>query len=464
MTTIKEKWAGIYSCCADTLHNMKKIKSAGAVFNTNIDAVLKISGQKLAGLARENGLSGGDLSRTERFQLLTPQDVIKGIFRCFTRGIAEEWLAEDAAVYHWMAKNLGYDRLQLGGQAGIVANALAVCGLEQVLVHCSSLPAQQAQQFLPIENLRSFDEKGQLRQASEIDRRDDLPLIHWIIEFDRGDKLEYDGLKVICPKSNRFIATYDPLNSRLIMDENYLDYVGKNPPELMVLSGYHALTAEKSGIELAEGSIPVIESWQNNGSLVHLEVASTQDREVRKVIVEKIASRADSIGLNERETLDVLQVIGEERLAETCEANPSGVNLLKAIIQIKKKVGCRRLQLHMFGLYITLQDKDFPLTPEQNRRGMCLAATAAAGKAGTGSLNEAKNLLWAHGREVCDCGLEELRQIAVYTGEKSLYDSGIGMYEGFDVIAIPTILVEKPLTLVGMGDTISSLSLAGALY
>ena len=39
-----------------------------------------------------------------------------------------------------------------------------------------------------------------------------------------------------------------------------------------------------------------------------------------------------------------------------------------------------------------------------------------------------------------------------------------GIYEGneFDVIAIPTIIVPKPKTLVGMGDTISSISLIAA--
>ena len=113
----------------------------------------------------------------------------------------------------------------------------------------------------------------------------------------------------------------------------------------------------------------------------------------------------------------------------------------------------------MFGLYLTLQDKGFKITPEANLRGMMTAATIAAAKAGTGTID---NLLWAHGKEVSDVGLIEADGLAWATGQNDLAQNGIGRYRGWDLIVVPTILIEKPLTLVGMGDTISSLSLVGA--
>lgn len=119
-----------------------------------------------------------------------------------------------------------------------------------------------------------------------------------------------------------------------------------------------------------------------------------------------------------------------------------------------------RIQLHMFGLYITLQDKNFRITPEANLRGMMTAATIAAAKAGTGSID---NLLWAQGREVSDVGLIEADGLSWATGQNDLAQTGIGRFRNWDLIVAPTILIEKPLTLVGMGDTISSLSLVGAL-
>lgn len=462
MTDLKDFWAGHYAGVAETLNKMSAVKTVATAFNTNIDAVIKIKGERLVDFVRQSGMSWSELNKIDRYSLEKPTDVIKGIFRCFSRGIAEEWLA-NRHVYDWMVDNIGYDRLQMGGQGGIVANVLAVCGVKKVVNHCASLPEQQAKLFLNLDNLLAVDENGTIRKANDIHRKDDTPLIHWIIEFDKNDTFVFDGHEVVCPKSNRFIATYDPLNSHLVIDENFVSALNDDVPEAVVLSGYHALTSEQNGAELVKMSLPIIERWQNKGVLVHLEVASTQDIAVRKVIVGEVASRADSIGLNERETIDVLQVIGEEDLAEQCDKVCSAENILKAMLTIKQKVGSKRVQLHMFGLYLTLQDKDFPVTPRQNRNGMCLAATVAAGKAGTGNLNQKENLLWAKGHDVCDCGLDCLRKIAAVIRNDDFVAEGIGSYQGFDVIAVPTILVEKPVTLVGMGDTISSVSLIGAL-
>lgn len=455
-------WNRHYSGTAEVLAQMAKVESVATAFNTNIDAVLKISGKTLARIAADLGVEWEELNNPEHHYLQTPQDFVKGAFRCFSKGIAEEWLA-DKKVFDWMVKNIGFDRLQMGGQGGIVANAMAVCGVKKVYNHCSSLPEQQAKLFADLGNLLSFDENGMPQKAHKINRTTDVPLIHWIIEFNRGDSFELGEHKITCPKANRFIATYDPLNSRLVMDANFTAYLNQHPVNAVVLSGYHALTAENDGVSLVEGSAPVIKRWQNDGALIHLEVASTQDKLVRQAIVEKIASQADSIGLNEREAIEVLQVIGEDDLAAICEADTSAVNLLEAVLKIKQKVKCARIQLHMFGMYLTIQNKNFRLSPQQNRDGMCLAATIAAGKAGTGSLDNHDKLLWANGRDVCTEGLEALQAVGGYIGDDNFIDEGIGSYLDFDIIAVPTILIAKPVTLVGMGDTISSVSLIGAM-
>ena len=100
----------------------------------------------------------------------------------------------------------------MGGQGGIVANAMAVCGVQNVYVHCASAPKEQSQLFLDLPNLLTTDENGELQQASIVDRQAENALIHWIIEFDKGDALTIGNETYTCPKANRFIATYDPLN------------------------------------------------------------------------------------------------------------------------------------------------------------------------------------------------------------------------------------------------------------
>lgn len=460
---LKKNWLAKYRLVPANLAKMAEIESAATAFNTNVDAVLKINGKRLGELINAQSLTLADLLYDKETKLDSGKDAVRGIFKCFSKGIAEEWITEDKKVYDWMVKNLGYDRLQMGGQGGIVANVLAVAGVKKVYAHTNSLPKLQAEQFLPLDNLLSFDETGQEKPAYQIDRKTDIPLIHWIIEFDKGDSVVVEDEKFICPKSNRFIATYDPLNLHLVMDENFVQTSRKQKLEYVVLSGFHALTERNNGVKLQAGTLPIIEAWKKNGTLIHLEIASTQDKAVRKAIIETIAPKVDSIGINEREAIDILEVCGEEKLAEMCEKDTHSVCMFKALLKIKKILKAPRIQLHMFGLYMILQDKNFQISPEADLRGMMTAATVAAGKAGSGDLNRSANLLWAQGREVSDIGLKELEDLAEFIDDKRLPETGISEYDGFDLIAVPTILVEKPVTLVGMGDTISSVSLLSAL-
>lgn len=462
---LKQIWLEKFKTAPQTLSNLKKVEAVGAAFNTNIDAVLKLSGEKLLELIRANGLTWDDLSSVSKTRLDAGVDVLKGIFKCFSRGIAEEWIAEDITVYNWMVDNLGYDRLQMGGQCGIVSNALGACGVRRMYVHANSLPKLQADQFLPLNNIRSFDELGTDRPAYQINRVSDIPLIHWIIEFDRGDKIELDGHVAICPKANRFIATYDPLNLNLVIDNNFLDNMKTQKLDFAIISGFHALTAENNGQALIDKAYPLLKGWKKDcpDCIFHIELASTQDIVIRKAIVEKIAPMMESIGVNERETIDVLEIIGEQALAQKCDLETTSENLFKGILKLKENIGAPRIQLHMFGLYITVQDKSFKLSPENNLQGMMTAACVAAHKAKIGNIDNCGcDPLWSYDQHVSDIGLDELKTLADFIGDENLIKTGIGEYEGYDVIALPTIIVEKPVTLVGMGDTISSISLVAS--
>lgn len=459
---LKKIWLESYKSVPATLKRIKEVKNVVAAFNTNIDAVIKIKPAKLLKLIELEDLSLEDLQDIREAKLNSGVDVVKGIFRCFSEGIAEEWLSEDVKVYDWMVENIGYDRLQIGGQGGVVSNALGVAGVGKIFAHSNSLPKLQAELFVKQKNVVSFDKKGNIMPAYQIDRETDIPLIHWIIEFDRGDKIMLEGREFVCPKSNRFIATYDPLNLNLVMDSHFVKKMASKKPDYVFLSGFHALTEDHRGADLIDEALPVIQSWCKDKTILHLEIASTQDLKVRKAILEILAPTADSLGCNERETIDALEVLGEKALAKDCEASPHSVNLFKGILKIKEKTKVPRIQLHMFGLYIVIQNKDFKVLPEANLRGMQLAATAAASKAGLGSINKKKDILWSCGKEVSDIGLKELTELATFLNCDQLAKTGIAFCKDYDIIALPTILIDKPLTLVGLGDTISSLSIVSA--
>ncbi|MBR2299786.1 MAG: ADP-dependent glucokinase/phosphofructokinase [Alphaproteobacteria bacterium] len=455
----KQLWQKHYEIVPVQLQKIKQVKGVATGFNANIDAIYKMTGKKLAELIKKVGLSLGDVENIERCRILDEKDFVKGVFKSFSRGIAEEWICENKEVYDWLQKEIGYDKLQIGGQGGIMANVLSSVGVKKVFAHANSLPKLQAEQFAKCDHLLSFDENGNVKPAYQIDRKKDLPLIHWIIEFSRGDTVEVDGKKFKTPKANRFIATYDPLNLKLVLDENFMEKIKKEKLDFVVLSGFHALLAKSGGEALIDKAAERIKEWKQKApdTLFHLEIASTQDMLIRKAIALKLVPLADSIGINERETIDLLQVLDCKSLAKRCNEQTTAENLLKGISKIKEKTGVKRVQLHMFGLYLTLQDKDFCITPQENFKGMLTAAVVAASKAKTGEVDE-KNVK-AIPYDVSDVGLIELDSLSVALGQPDLALNGMGRYKSWDLIAVPTILIENPITLVGMGDTISSISL-----
>ena len=76
----------------------------------------------------------------------------------------------------------------------------------------------------------------------------------------------------------------------------------------------------------------------------------------------------DSAGFNEREAIDLLEVLDCRETAAKCHSAPRPAEMFEALAAIKRETGCPRLQLHMFGLYMTMQNPDFPVSPEANRQ------------------------------------------------------------------------------------------------
>lgn len=467
---MKNIWSSLYQVTKEKLENFPKIGGIVSAWNANIDAVVKLSGKRIENLLEKyNQIYNSSIN-----MVCTPEDLLRGLIKCFKDGIAEEWIVENEEIFLWMKNNIGYDKLQMGGQGGIIANTAAICGVNPVFVHCASLPKMQADLFLDLDNLVSFDTAGKEQKACNIDRKEDLPLIHWILEFDKGDEIHFNGEHFICPKSNRFIATYDPLNLLLHIDESFnqgILHTEKNI-NFIFLAGYHLLKETlyngERGIDEIQKSMQIIKNWKekHKNCLVHFEFASTQDLVMRKAMLELIAKHVDSLGCNERELIDILEVMNESELYQACMQETTSVNLFQGLIKLFKYLNIPRIQLHMFGLYITLSQKNALIPPINNRNGMMTAATLAATKAGTGSLYDKDNLLWAYGQAIGDASVKELTALSDFItkqyGQNELLNTGIATFQDFDIIAVPTIIIDKPLTLVGMGDTISSISLLAA--
>jgi len=82
----------------------------------------------------------------------------------------------------------------MGGQAGIIANVMSICKVKSVLAHAISLSQDQCNLFLSSENLLGANSESKLNQIRSSVRTNDLPLIHFILEFEKGDVIRIEGL------------------------------------------------------------------------------------------------------------------------------------------------------------------------------------------------------------------------------------------------------------------------------
>ena len=453
---LDEIWREKYQIVPEQLKKTTEIKTVSAGFNTNIDAVTLISGQELSALAKHFNLSLAEIKNCPPVSD-SPKSAVCGMIKCFIEGIAEEWLTSDIKVDEWLENNVGYDKLQMGGQAGIIANVLALTDVQKIMVNTASHPKLLSEQFIKSEKLLATDENNRLAPAHKINRPNDALPIHRIIEFKQNDVLYLDGKEYICPKSNRFIATYDPFNAEMLINETFKQSLLNDDFDYLIIAGYNLLS-DKDGLKSAEKSAQFLQKLKTKNGIIHLEIASTQDKNVRRYMLEKIAPLCDSVGLNERETLDATEVLFPDMFEKLKNAKPSAVNLLEAIAKIKEFTKVKRLQLHIFGLYLCLQDKDYKFSGLQSLNGMLCASTVAASKAELGYLREKQDLMFADNKDN-SIFFGELNDLSKHLKEPLLLSEGIVDYKGYDLIAVPTILVKNPKTLVGMGDTISSVSL-----
>ncbi len=455
--TLQKIWSERYKIVPEQMIKTSEIELVASGFNTNIDAVVKIKGSKLSELAEKFDITPQTIKNCSS-AIDSPNAAICGIIKCFIGGIAEEWLTSDISIDRWIENTFGTDKLQMGGQAGIIANVLALTYIKNIFVNTASHPKMLSEQFIKKENLKAIDETNKLAPAYKINRKNDMPPIHRIIEFDKGDTLTLGDKTYTCPKSNRFIATYDPLNAEMLINNTFKQYLLDNDFDYFIFAGYNLLSGEK-GLKAAEKSAEFLQNLRKKNTVLHLEVASTQDKNIRRYMLENIAPLCDSLGLNERETLEAAEVLLPDEWKKLKDKSLNVINLIETLLKIKEKTKVKRLQLHIFGLYLCLQDKDYKFSPPQSLSGMLCASVAAASKAQFGYLNSLKDLTLSLSNKNMKIYFEELQNLAQYLHKPELLETGFSEYQGYDLITVPTILVDNPKTLVGMGDTISSLSL-----
>lgn len=374
------------------------------LYNTNLDAVYTVPELSLA---------------PEDPHDYTPNSFFAELARCMRTGEgAEVPIFKSTAdflrsAFPW--------KFQAGGNAGNVANVLAMLGEHPVL----NVPVPTPRQMAALDPRVLIPRAGKLVPPNEAAVAGDGlvqydSLVHYVCQFQKGARLIVGGETFCAPRDNRLIATYDVSNSRLVMDSDFSAFVSKTKISKAILSGFQLC----SRFYLEQAIEQVAQLTENNPEIyTHVELGCSQYPEDYDWFVAHLP--VSSLGMNENE---FQQIVGQE---------PEWFNIVENIASVSN---VNRICVHTKDFVISfLRDcKD----PEKEVEALEFGIDTVT--AAIGGLFFGENMV---GAEVCS----ELDGRPYRRGSIFELDEGT-------VVVVPAYEVEIPSHSVGLGDTFTAAS------
>ena len=391
-------------------------------YAVNIDAVYNVQGEEISGLIPAQGIKS-----ELRGSIGSCEDLISSLLFCMQQGSGAEILIESQKAARQIEKSFSW-QLRLGGNAGIMANVLAALGA-CIVLNAPALGPRLAGMVHPQVKVPASGILKEPKLASG-----EQEMMHFIFQFKEGDEVHVPGNRITALKDNRFIATFDPLNTRLYSSPNFDAYCLENICDFdgALLSGFH-LAPYADYKEIFQKKIAQIESWKqsNNDIFVHAEMGSFQSPEIMNYLLPRLP--ADSLGLNEDELAGV-------------EGSPAGWReTMLAAERLRERLGLFRVAIHTRDYILSILREGL-VSPEQELKALMRGTDAAAALAATGSIAGPAPM------EVNPIGLSAQKEFR----REGASASGRGSFlhaKGVIKSLMPSLLARSPRFTVGLGDT-----------
>lgn len=459
-------------------------------YNVNIDSVYRISGAEISELL-ETFEEAEILDKIENppGRIFSESDFVAGLAYCMKNGCGAEWLVFDRSVFEFLkSRYFGKSLVRMGGNAGIMANALSQLGASRVIPNVAvpsktqlSLFSKKAiyfpeppMQITKNERKMPEENKGAFSSSQEP--------IHFVFDFSEGETFSLYGTEVRVPRENRFIATFDHLNLRLFVNPAFEQYAIQHACELdgVLISGFHLLLENypngRTYKTILDDTFSQLKSWKtrNNKLQIHLEFGHFASKEIANSVFLKFAKLSDSLGMNEDELAmfyNLHGVLGEGLQHMEADAISS------AAFRLASGQGLKKLIIHTREFVLAVFKTDF----EFNSRAVsefkmdksessilqraareklealefgvrCAGVYAASGRLeGRKFVEEEASKLQESpfGRE----------QIAAFVKAFNGNILGQGAYTlkgNYIICMLPTMLSRSPVTTVGLGDTLTA--------
>lgn len=417
--------------------NRAKILPAIALgFHSVIDGLIKIDPKNYPKMENILPIEIDELPSSIR----TEKDFFMGLAYSFVNGKALQMMIDSEYMYEWTMKKFGSGTLRLGGTSANMAKTLSNFPFQKILIYAYPLTNELAKLFPVSSNLFVVDNGG-LKHPRDVRAKSGVKAIHWIFEFSQGQKIRIGNDVYVCPRSNRFIASWNPVNSRLEVREPFKSYAIKHASEIskFLVSGFHIMRDSYSNGETVDDRIKNLANFiqnmkeKNPKIRFHVEFASIRHNKVRKAVEKVLFPISESLGTNEVELSWIARDFG---------IDPQGIEVGKVekiskVVLKLRKTGLKRVHFHTLGFYLLAFDEKF-CDVEEEKLALAFAALAAAQRAKDGKLNPNK-LKDAINIPTSDIEYREWKE------------------NDTQFVLFPTKVVPNPKITVGLGDTISSL-------
>lgn len=255
------------------------------------------------------------------------QEFLESFAYYFKNGAASERFTSDKAMFRRLiAAATSNDknkeiRWSLGGNAPVMAIRFFKEGATVLL---ASKMSSKLRESIPDE----------IQIAGDLIEDDD---VHLILEYKAGETWG----SFTAPRANRYILHNDQNNPTL----SSLEHLGRKLPEfnsrLLVISGLQMMDSFPFKDGVREARLNKLQQQireQPRSTLVHFEMASYVEIKLLNLLLTHVIPFSDSLGMNEQELDNLLQVIMHNRVTFASDSNPRVVTALNQMRSVFKLV------------------------------------------------------------------------------------------------------------------------------
>lgn len=360
-------------------------------YNVNIDSVYRMTAEEISELlcmVEKEELREKLCDPPGEIRSLS--DLVAGLVLHMRNGTGGEWFIHSDEVFRFL-KDRYYEKseIRLGGNMGIMANVMSHMGAGQVVMNAVG----DINSIKPLMSCRNIVFAGDSDISPSISKtttsKDTNEIIHFVFDFSSGMHFYVLGTGVRVPRENRFIATYDDINTELTITPEFEEYSREHAGEMdgAIISGFNQLQKfypDGSGYkEHFEKAHSQLKDWKalHPDLPIHVEFGHFMSMDMGVSIFTELAGTVDSIGMNEDELVMLSELHGVPsdmiRKMDACV-------ILDACVRCASSTGLKKIVLHTrdFMLSIFAEGASRPAREMESMQFgvMCAAAFAASGR------------------------------------------------------------------------------------